>query len=360
VSASLDIFDLLDVSRREDSYSSVLQQLLLHSPRLRQRMLARAFPRSTPALLDPIVKFRSALPHGSGVPDLLVVGEDASGQRWELFIENKIDARESPGQTQAYFDACNRRAVDRAAGIFLTLDGHPPNACKQVVALTHAEVGEWVKESLHELSDPVLRMAADTYVRRACAEPPQAALGEIVESLLKQPTGLLPRNAGTAALGHAIVAAAPGWSHTPIWIQGRGHGNLGLQFHRDGWRGTQINGIVFERGNHNIHAEIEFGENDGWSLKLHFETEPYLTGRQLERLEGIAEFGTMRDAFRKAIHQRRVDLSGWKMTNYPLQICAFETELSSKSRVGDMVEVLARALTSIGPVADAALLSAKG
>lgn len=357
----VDLFELLDVSRREDSYSSVLCHLLDHSVGLRRQLLRHAFGDVAPVLVETDIRFRVALPDGSGVPDLLIVGHDAEEQRWELFIENKIDAGESPGQTQRYLDACWERVGPRAAGIYLTLDGHAPQVESGVVSLRHAELGRWIEASLSELSDPVLQITADAYVRRACAPSPQITVGDaIAGDLLKPPAGLLPRDAGIDALGRAVVAAAaPGWTATPIQIQGVGHGNPGLQFHREGWVGTRVSGGRFTRINHNVHGELELVWDGDWRLKVHFETEPYMTGRQLGAMEGLVEYEAMRDEFRRAVHERAVALPRWKMTNYPLQVCGFETGVGARSPVKEVIATLADALTVVGPIVDAALATAK-
>jgi hypothetical protein len=358
--SSLDPFDLLDISRREDSYSSVLCWLLRHSSGLLHHVLERAFPGTAPRLINPVVEFRKALPDGAGVPDLLVTGHDKQGRTWQLFIENKIDARESPEQTWAYFKSCHKRFGARAAGIFLTVSGNPPS-CSQVVPLGHCELGRWVESSTRELSDPLLRMVAAAYVRRACAPPAQAAPDQIVRRLLERPTGLRPLTDGADALGRAVVETiASGWSHTAFWNQGRGHGNLGLQFDREGWRGTAMSGSRFKRQNHNIHAELDLNGQGAWRLVLHFETEPYKPQRELKKIHGVAKFEVMREKFRKAMHEMIDVSSGWRKSNYPLQICVFKTDITAASRVSEVVEMLAKGLTSVGPAADAALRSVQG
>lgn len=357
--AGLDLFELLDIPRREDSYSSLLRQLLHDSPKLRQRLLAHAFTEA-PALVDATVLLRTSLPDGAGVPDLLVAGHDAHKQRWELFVENKIDAGEPAGQTQGYLDACRRRAGDRAAGVFLTLDGRPAGVQSGVTPLSHRELGQWVEACLPDLSDSVLRMAAEAYVRRVCAPAPHARPDDTVGQLISTAPGLQPLRAGVDALGRAIAKAAPsGWVHTAIRIQGPGHSNPGLLFHRPGWVGREISGNQFTRDNYNIHAELELAWEGTRCLKLHFETEPYMTKSWLQQLEGLDEFKAMRQAFRSAVHERADQLPGWKMTNYHLQVCIFELEVSTESRVSDVVAGLAEALVMLGPVADAALLAAK-
>lgn len=357
----LNIFDLLDVSRREDSYSSLLCHLLRHSSRLRQQVLAHGFGTAVPTLADALVAFRATLPDNAGVADLLIVGHDAEGQRWELFIENKIDAGEGSDQTARYRDACRKRTGGRAAGIYLTLDGHAAEADEGVAALRHDDLGAWINAALVEFADPVLRMAAEAYVGRVCIASPQATGTDLAGELLAPPAGLLPWNAGIEALGTAIVASAgSGWSYASIWIQGPGHANPGLQFHRTGWIGTPIAGDRFERNNHNVHAEIELVGDSPWRLKIHFETEPYRTGGELGMLSNLADYEAMRESFRKAVHERAADLPGWKMTNYRLQMCAFETDVGAESTVGEVVAVLAAALTTVGSIVDTALGVAKG
>ena len=360
--APTDLFELLDIPRREDSYSSLLRELLRHSPGLRDHVLAHGYPGGAPRLIEFDVELRTKLPRAAGIVDLLISGHDAENKRWELFIENKIDAGEAPDQTGAYLRACQSRVYKRAAGILLTLDGRPADASERVVSLTHAELGSWVEQSLSMLTDPVLRLAAEAYVRRACPPPPKARAEEIVGDLLDSPVGLQRWDAGLRALGRTIVSAAgSGWEPNPVRIQSPGHGNPGLQFHREHWWGQPIQDATFTRDNHNVHAEIELVPEDTWRLKIHFETEPYMTGKQLARgLDNLPEFEAMRDAFRTAIHDNAAEVPRWKMTNYRLQVCVVDLEVSRESTVGEAVRSIAEGLTEIGELVDRALAVAKG
>ncbi len=353
---TVDLFNILDIPRREDSYSSLLCALLCHSPRLRQRVIAHGFPAPPPDLHDVEVHFRKKLSHGGGVVDLLVCGRDRSGRAWELFIENKIDADESPRQTLKYLEDCRQRCEQRASGILLTIDGRTPQA--PIALLSHRVLGGWVSECIDDVTDPVLRVAADAYVRRARAAPPNVAPHVIAGDLLTAPFGLLPSNSGWDALGAEIAkTAANGWSHHAIWIQGPAHSSPGLQFHRPGWWGNPIQGSTYTSNNRNIHLEVELVPEGMWRLKLHFESEPYMTRKELTRdLDNFDEFESARERFRAKMHERANELPSWKMTNYFIQVAARDLNISSASTIGDTIHGIASGLAEIASIVESARL----
>jgi hypothetical protein len=299
-----DIFHILDIEDREDSYSSLLIHLLHASPGLRARVLAHAFPKDTPSAEHVTVELRTKLTEHDIVDVLL--SSDHPGSRWRLFIESKLFSGEHWEQTRRYLEACRRQVAPngRAAGIFLTLHGEGGSS-EEVRPLTHRELTHWIEEHLPDLAArPVLQLAARAYIARAQVPLPEAPDAKPVFDLLEQPAGLVPHLAGADALGAAIKRDLPAsWQHAAIWIQGLGHANPGLQFWRPNWRGSELTGTCWKPDNVFVHLEIEMTEGPPWRLKLHFETEPYLTQREINSLDGQAEFVKMREAFRTCRHR---------------------------------------------------------
>lgn len=356
-----DIFELLDIETREDTYSRLLVHLLRHSVGLRRRVLAHAFKSEPPTAELAEVDLRRALPNNAGVVDLLLRHPDGPAGRWAMFIESKLYTGEHGEQTKRYHDACKALVgpSGRTAGIFLTIGGDRPS-CPHVVPLTHRDLTTWIAEHLSDLPErSAMHFAAEGYIARAQAPLPQATDQTRYAVLLEQSWGLVPHLAGVSALGAAMYAALPGeWTHDAIWIQGRGHANPGLQFWQPGWRGVELTGDRWATDNVFVHLEMELDERATWRLKLHFETEPYLTLSEIDDLHNAAGFARMRDAFRAALHARAGDLPGWKMTNYPLQIAALPVHVPDPT-VANLRERLAPAMATIAPHIHAALASAR-
>ena len=359
---SPDIFELLDIETREDTYSRLLVHLLRHSIGLRRRVLAHAFGPDYPAAELATVDLRQALPNSAGVVDILLQHPDGPEGRWAMFIESKLYTGEHGEQTERYYDACKALVGlnGRSAGIFLTIGGDDPT-CPHVKPLTHRELTTWVAEHLSDIPErSAMHFAAEGYIARAQAPHPEAKDETRYAVLLEQSWGLVPRLAGVSALGATMYATLPGeWKHDAIWIQGRGHANPGLQFWQPGWLGRELTGDRWTTENIFVHLEMELDDRATWRLKLHFETEPYLTLGEIDELEDAANFARMRDAFRAALHARAARLPGWKMSNYPLQIAAFPVHVPDPT-VARLRERLAPAMAMIAPHIHEALASARG
>ncbi len=358
---SPDIFELFDIETREDTYSLLLVHLVRHSIGLRRRILAHAFGTDhPPAELADIIP-RHTLPGDAGIVDIFLRHSEGPAGRWAMFIESKLYSGEHGAQTVRYWDATTALVGPngRSAGIFLTIGGDRP-ACPHVNPLTHRELTTWIAEHLSEIPEhSALRFAAEGYIARAQAPHPEARDDTPYADLLEQSWGLVPRLAGVSALGAAMYATLPGeWKHDAIWIQGRGHANPGLQFWQPGWLGSELTGDRWTTENIFVHLEMELDDRATWRLKLHFETEPYLTLGEIDELENAAGFARMRDAFRAALHARAAHLSGWRMSNYPLQIAAFPVHVPDPT-VAHLRERIAPAMARIAPHIHEALTSAR-
>lgn len=355
---SPDIFELLDIEAREDTYSRLLVHLLRHSNGLLRRLLAHAFPSDTPAADAVDITLRHGLGE-AGVVDLLL--RDRAG-RWVMFVESKLFSAEHGEQTCRYWKACEALVAPagRVAGVFLTIAGDR-SAHPRVAPLTHRELTGWIAEHRPEFhAHSALRIAADGYIQRAQAPLPVAADATVVRTLLQPSWGLVPRLAGVAALGEALHHGLPGgWTSDAITIQGKGHANPGLQFWQPGWWGTWLTNNRWTSDNHDIHLEVELTAAQPWLLKLHFETSPYHTLAELRTLAGHADFAAMRDAFRAALKARAADLPRWKMSNYPLQIAKLKLDVGPDLTVAELRQRFAPALAEIAPHIHAALAAAK-
>ncbi|MCY1062779.1 PD-(D/E)XK nuclease family protein [Nannocystis sp. SCPEA4] len=355
---SPDIFELLDIEAREDTYSRLLVNLLQHSVGLRRRVLAHGFRTDPPPAESVDITLRHGLGE-AGTVDVLL--RDPAGH-WVIFIESKLFSAEHGGQTRRYWKACEELVAPngRTAGIFLTIAGDP-SSHSPVVPLTHRELTAWIAEHSGDFQPHrPLGIAAEAYVQRAQAPLPVAADACVVQTLLRPAWGLVPRLAGVAALGAALHRGLPGgWTHDAITIQGKGHANPGLQFWQPGWWGTWTANDRWTSDNYNIHLEIELTDGAPWRLKLHFETEPYHTLTELKALAGHADFAVMRDAFRASLQAQAGRLPRWKMSNYPFQIAKFNLDVGPEATVDQLREHLAPALAEIAPHIHTALAAAK-
>lgn len=351
-----DIFDLLAVPRREDSYSSVIVHALRASSAFRARLLEFGFPGRAPELQSVEVELRRGL--GSGIVDILVTGIDRDRHRWVLFIENKIDASESRGQTSEYLRAARKKASDstHASGIFLTLAGTPASA-EQVHPYTHRKLAGDLEATLDDYpTDSPLRIAVEAYIARARAPWPEATGDITVGDLLATSSGLIPWYAGAEALGQAIAKrAGREWKSKVVWIQGRGHANPGLLFSLPGWSGPELQTWDWSAKHLDVHLEVELVDGDPGPIRVHFETSPYLTKREIERLSNREDFYDARRTFQQVLHDRARSLPGWQMTRRHLQAARCDPDLDACATVKEVVNAYAKQIVAIGNDVDTAL-----
>lgn len=358
-----DIFELLDVETREDSYSSLLVQVLDHSHRLCARLLDLAFgPAGRPPGAPKILLRRKLGRYG--VVDIALLGPPNADPPWVAFVETKIYSTEHRDQTQRYWDHCSALVGPRGrvGGVFLTIDGAMP-VCPQTKPLKHCELAVWVDEYKSDFqSHPALSLAAEAYVRRARAPEPVAADTTPLTSLRKPPWGLISPLASIAVLGKALLkgtAEPNAWTFNPVWIQGKGHANPGLVFWRLGWRGQPMTDKRWTTENYNVHLEFALTPEPPWSLKLHFETEPYLPQKRLRSVADHRRYELMRDDFRRTLHASIANIPGWKATGHELQVAAFKPNLGPEATVAHLRDRLGPAMSAVVAHIDETLASAR-
>lgn len=341
-----DIFHLLGIPRRELSHTKMLTHAIDVSDRLRTRLIELALPGAPALEIDEVAHCRTL--HQGGIVDIWILGHDRTGATYAVFIEVKIDDTDSRSKTRDYLAAARAvvGAADRAGGIYLTLDGSR-SIDPDVRVLRHRDLGQILAEVVDDFTAyPDLRLVLETYSRRACAPEPAPAGHTLLRELLDEPADLLPRQAGVRALAQAIAGAAgPGWTARALRIQGRGHGTDGIQFAREGWRGTPIVGQQWRPDNLDIHLEVEIVDGELGLLKVHFETCPYRTRDQIDELAGAEDFARARDAFRTALHARASSLPSWRMTRRPLQAATCEPD--ADDTVGGVAAAYGAALADI-------------
>lgn len=361
-STSPDIFEILDIEEREDTYSRLLVHILERSPGLRKRLLQHAFGDHAPSADPATVTLRHHL-GDAGVVDILMLGPKDAPRPWALFIESKLFSGEHSNQTEKYLAAVQAMVApnNQASGIFLTIAGDSAQA-PEVKPLTHRELTGWILEHMTDFREhPALCIAAEAYARRAQVPLPERAEGDTaVRSLLKPMWGLVPHLAGVSALGAALRHGLSGeWMHTAIWIQGRGHANPGLQFWQPVWCGTEIVEPRWTPDNIFVHLEIELTESPPWRLKVHFETEPYYTQGELQGLQNHAGFAAMRDVFRATLHAQTAQIPQWKLTNYRLQSAIIDAPVGPDATVAQLHAHFAPAMSAIAPCITHALTQAR-
>jgi len=369
-SLRVDIFEILSVERREDSYNSLITYALMNSQAACDEVVRHALPNAPSLAWD--VKCRSKNTEGK-VPDVTITGE-SNGEKWGVFIENKIDATEAIGQTRGYFDVIRSYVIekDRAGGIFLTLDGATAHRHVQetgetrVMSLTHRELAAILHKHLDDLGEPLqagstLRNAVASYVDRASVPPPvldlKCTLSSLRDSLrVKSRHAMHPGLVQYAALAKLLASkvGVPEQNACSVLAQNQGSATPGLQLRADKWRGKNIDGNFWDLANLDIHLEVLFGESKPGSIHLHFETCPYLTKRELANLTNFDQFRAAQGEFRAIVHAAALKLPLWRMKNTYLQVASADSSLTNSSTIEEFIRAFADRFSEISPVVDVA------
>lgn len=356
-----DVYEILGVKEREDTYTSVIGYLLHASAAFEGELRRYAF-RDAPIPIGQHTVRRQARVGKGNILDLLVEGQEA-GKRWCYFVETKVHASEHGDQTERYYKACEVHVAPngRVGGVFLTLTGTNARESR-VRPLKHRELAGWINGASADFqAHDVLASAARAYVDRARVDPSKAELSTSIASLLERTYGLVPRTAGTEAIREVCEQQlGSDWKLQVVWIQGRGQGNPGLLLRRVGWSGTCMkDGGPWEPENVDIHLEISVVEAQVWNLKLHFESSPYLPERVLKTMLGSDAFDEMRGRFRIALKQQLASSVLWNARGTKLQVAVHKLAAGQNSTVGQLLAALKPALADIFPRVETALDQAR-
>ena len=142
-----DIFDVLDISLQEDSYTSLTKHVLETEGILRK--VTEQLLDGTKVLGVGDLRFRKELPNSQGKPDLWWDAETGLGQRL-VILEFKIKAGESGNQLVNYEKAAARAVGDdqrKSAHLFyVTLDGDQPSSSNWT-SLTHSQLVQYIDQA---------------------------------------------------------------------------------------------------------------------------------------------------------------------------------------------------------------------
>jgi hypothetical protein len=348
-----DIFDVLDISFREDSYTRLLVEVLRRS----RHIVAGVFKKLTGRTLlgDAEVCFRRKIgPKDSrNIPDLIVKGSTSKGCWW-LVIEAKIKSGEGPKQTQRYRSECeNAKERGDCSGYspyYLTLTGATPED-SEWKPLTHARLLELVSrcdiDGLLE-RDPVLSSPWRAYaarVRRLEGRPTPREDDPLVPWLLGgQDEFLVTRKERAWELGPVIIAGDY-QSHSECFIR-QGREQLLIKAWRDSWRMAKwhehstlpLDSCVW------VHFELDVPipyEKHFSTCHLHCETNPYKTKRELEKLgDQVAKFYEFSNSFTEKLHPKLADTQ-WEASNRWLQRARLSCPLKPSTTIGELRSFLA-------------------
>jgi len=353
---SHDIFDVLDVSRCEDTYTRLLVKVLNTSPSIR----AQTFTKLTgKALLDDPTEaqFRKGLGERKekNRPDIVMEGNTPDG-KWCLVIEVKLMSGEGWKQTDRYLSACETlKQKGRCAGfkmVYLTLGGGNP-AAEGWTIMTHLELADII--SAHDpkgmlRTDPILAQPWNAYIERlrglARLSLPE---GETrVMDWLREERGFITVKELCQKLASALLPES--WAPWGDSYTARGRQQCLVGAQRPYWTTGR-----YSEGQKkpleecvNVHYELDMPHpldrcgSGPITCHLHCETEPYRTDAELEKIGNASRFRAFRDKMREAL-RRQLPAPGtdWRPgRGKKMQIARLDCPFSETTTVNQLADLL--------------------
>lgn len=354
-----DLFDVLQIGFREDSYTELVANILQNRHEVAREFYRRTMGSEAPA--GPVrCETRVTLKVGGfkNVPDLVVLFGKPVSVVW--MIEAKIEAHEGRGQTDRYSSLQLQMGLRDALKLpptvrfldpaFLTLDKRTPNSSnwRPVDYRTLGEVldpggfeSSWMREAACVLKD---RLHHYYSLKDQVPDP-----GQSIQAYLGKAKLLVTQR----DLFHWLLRDLVKWEE-----------EIGLHckeevawspdalplFHLRAADGSWLSQETFETCPskcHDVLLELRLLRNDRDSSKdrihlgLMYRTNPYKTQQQVSGLPSGDQDGfcrrreAMYEAVKKALRECG-NASGWKATNYPAQVACCDRDFDLGGTIGEL------------------------
>ncbi len=367
-----DLFDILDVSQREDSYTRLIVEVLNSSPAILEHVFAQLTGKRV--FSGGIAQFRKqfAGKRSNDIPDVVIDAQSDSGL-WRLLIESKIQSSEGEYQCARYTDEC-RLAVagGELAGftlVYLTLSGQSPNA-PGWISVSHFELAQLIGKCDVERvlqSKPALSLAWSTFVARLTHYEGHCGVNEnasILDWLLQtEDQYFVTRNERARMLGSTLVTALGDFAGFSRIMTKQGREQLLIQL----WLPRWATGVWIENGDVpleecvSVHFELDvpipFNRSIA-TLHLHCEANPYLSQSEVKGLGNCADgFLAFADCFRDSLHGS-LDGTGWQPTNSWLQKARWPCPFEKATTIASLRNSIRPQLENVAAKIDAAMMDA--
>lgn len=368
-----DLFDVLHIATREDSYTSLLATLFEQKPRW-----AREFFQSSghEDIMPPkpvgVHKWpRATVPSRDVIPDLLLTFGDPVSEVW--LIEVKLEASEGQDQLAAQESEKVRESLSESLSLprdslwhysYLTLEGETPATAQRFLPTTFEPLNRiFTKKSnlpdeAYPAYEALRKRFRDYYKARNKNPGADSTLGEY----LADTGGLVSERSRFYWLGHHLARDLKLKSELGMTQSG---GPVPLCKLRDSsWKGQRYIKASETplKDCHDIHLELQLSAGN-MSFYLHYETNPYtpnlksLPGNVTERQ--YEEYRQRRREFAAflARHRETLEELGWKLTSAESvnQLAKLKTPPNPETDVEDARDALRAAAKSMRSAINSAL-----
>jgi hypothetical protein len=345
-----DIFDILDVSLREDTYSSLIVEVLRNSPPILKGVVRELIGKELTFNGKDCVAFRKQIRKKKDRPDIVIKGNHGQVEHW-IVIESKIKSGEGERQCERYREIIENKEMQSFNYdlFYLTLTKSEPEDKVCWKAITHKYLADLISkfDVDHVLKNySKLGFLWNAYIERLnhyenISYPSMDT--PIIEWLNQESKHFITADDRCDKLAKVLISDA--WKRMGC-IYGRTGSQVLIKIWKPSWQGLYFKkeeNIPLENCPW-IHYELKYsypcypGKID---CLLHCETNPYKTKNEIRDLgDGANNYLLFSELFTTLLHQGIAGSKRWKRLNYPLEKAKFSYPINEKTKIGEFSQYL--------------------
>lgn len=328
-----DVFDILGIGSREDSYTDLLA-VAFQVPQMKDAIL-RSFGEENHIAWKLKTRYPVQISKPGGrkkdVPDMVFFNPEL---RKTIIVENKVFSGEGWEQTKHYSSNEFRERLEKRLGFpiedykffYLTLDGTPPSS-EDFTPIKFYEIIETMPDKIdHHRFDMLLEDFRERIRRYEQWESPSS--DSIVIDYLNRTDGFVNYRRTMTKLCEGLLDSNE-FERWTFETQNPGYGSIPLSLWRKPhWISEHADKVSGDRC-FNIHFEFQWTmKEDDKKLKyyLHYEMNPYQPRKKIsQNQEFIDKFITQRDSFYE--HLKTSGIREWKLHKHWLQMASYDFDL---------------------------------
>jgi hypothetical protein len=367
-----DLFDVLEICFREDSYTELIANILENDEVAALAILREWFPGAAPegGRVKAETRVCVRMPDGTKVlPDLVIrCGDDLE----EMYVvEAKIEAAEGPGQTKRYLEAKERMveafpgAAIRGYG-FLTLEERNAQSAG-VDSLSYRPIADHLTPDTFS-NVPWMRLATEclrdrlTDYYRLHVEMHSQPYGrsESLGEHLARLRGLVTPRDVFHWFMEAVGSRAEFLTEKAV-AQSLNSAHPLVVFYHEQWRSA----LCSLGQSYSIHMEVQLDpeQDNAVFLMLHYETNPYEASLARNHPGEVGPYWARRVRFAEILnrHMAAAELPGWTECRVPAKmptnrnrnlLSLWEPAFSGALPLGELATRLEAELKSMGAIID--------
>ena len=360
-----DLFDVLDIGTREESYTSLLAALLAEKPKWAREF----FRQSTNSDMPPKPVDIHRQPHitvsgKTAIPDLVLTFGDPASVVW--VVEAKIEAREGRDHLSEHESDEARKSLTESLELpedaewhysYMTLEGESPAEAQKFQPASFEPLREVftkkpsLSKEVYPAYETLRKRLRDYYKARGNKPDPESTLGEYLES----GSGLISARSKFYWMGERLAKDLK--LHSAFHVTNRG-GIPQCQMRDSGWQGPRYIRASETplKDCYDIHLEIRLYD-DNVGLLLHYVTNPLMPHLKSSLSQynvtekQYAEYWESRKEFANSLKQHREALeeAGWQLSssNNASQLARLRTDLPLDITVGEFRKAFRKSAKSM-------------